>query len=67
MNEEQIKKMCNDIYQGGDWQPLIDYILNLQNENNHMILLLERVSKFIPLHYPETLEEIKNLLNKNRA
>ena len=34
MNEEQIKEMCNDIYTGGDWKPMIDYITNLQKEND---------------------------------
>ena len=36
MNEEQIKEMCNDIYTGGDWKPMIDYITNLQKENKHL-------------------------------
>ena len=47
--------------------------INLENENqrlkqqiNGICLLLERVQKFIPLHYPETLLEIKNFLNKNK-
>lgn len=64
MSEEKIREMCNDIYEGGEWQPMIDYITNLQNQNNQMSLLLERISKFIPLHYPETLSEIQNFLNK---
>lgn len=66
MNETQIRKMCNDIYEGGEWQPMIDCITNLQNQNNQLLLLLERVSKFIPLHYPETLSEIKIFLNNSK-
>lgn len=31
MNEKQIREMCDDIYCGESWQPMIDYIINLQN------------------------------------
>ena len=32
MSEDEIKHMCCEIYQGGEWQPMINYILNLQKE-----------------------------------
>ena len=30
MSEEEINKMCCDIYEGEDWQPMKDYIKSLQ-------------------------------------
>ena len=36
MNKEQIRKMCDDIYCGESWQPMIDYITNLQQENERL-------------------------------
>ena len=47
MSEEEIKKICNDIYEGGEWQPMIDYITNLQQENKQLKELYEKTCKHL--------------------
>lgn len=32
MSKDEIRSMCCDIYEGGEWEPMVDYILNLQEE-----------------------------------
>ena len=47
MNEEQIKEMCDDIYTGGDWEPMIDYITNLQKENERLNNIIDELEESI--------------------
>lgn len=32
MSEEELKSMCNDIYEGGEWEPIIDLIKSKDKE-----------------------------------
>ena len=58
MNEEQIRKMCNDIYEGGEWQPMIDYITNLQQENKIKDTNWESLKYYLEkLYYKDYIEE----------
>ena len=57
MNEEQIRKMCNDIYEGGEWQPMIDYITNLQQENHELKSKLECYENGV--YYSSKVDELE--------
>lgn len=50
MSEEKIREMCDDIYQGGDWQPMIDYVTDLQEKLKIATAMLTRGT------YPEQNE-----------
>ena len=65
MNEEQIRKMCNDIYEGGEWQPMIDYITNLQQENEELKKKLDR--RYYKNEYERIKEENEELKEANKV
>ena len=41
--------------------------IKLEQLNEQLLFLLERIQKVLPLYYSDLHEEIKNLLDKNRA
>lgn len=47
MSEEEIRKMCSNIYEGEDWQPMIDFI---QKQNNEINKLKEGLYKILKLN-----------------
>ena len=54
LDKRQLRLMCNDIYEGGDWQTMIDYITNLQEENKK----LEKRNKEIYEGFMATTQEL---------
>lgn len=47
MNEEEINKMCSDIYEGEDWQPMKDYIKSLQTQLQQKENIIKEVREYI--------------------
>ena len=45
MSEEEINKMCSDIYEGEDWKPMKDYIKSLQNQLQQKANIIREVRK----------------------
>ena len=55
MNEEEINKMCSDIYEGEDWQPMKDYIKLLQTQLQQKENIIKEVREKL-LCYGETFD-----------
>ena len=76
MNEEQIREMCNEIYTGGEWQPMIDYITNLQTKYENQIhrymnlkeytTNLQEENEFLKLNNPEMNIEHFRIIKENK-
>lgn len=47
MSEEEINKMCCDIYEGEDWQPMKDYIKSLQTQLQQKENIIKEVREYI--------------------
>lgn len=47
MSEEEINKMCSDIYEGEDWQPMKDYIKSLQTQLKQKENIIKEVRKYV--------------------
>lgn len=47
MNEEEMNKMCSDIYEGEDWQPMKDYIKSLQTQLQQKENIIKEVREYI--------------------
>lgn len=47
MNEEEINKMCSDIYEGEDWKPMKDYIKLLQTQLQQKENIIKEVREYI--------------------
>lgn len=45
MSEEEINKMCSDIYEGEDWKPMKDYIKSLQDQLQQKENVIKEVRK----------------------
>ena len=66
MNEEEINKMCCDIYEGEDWQPMKDYIKSLQTQlqqKENIIKEFENKGYDIAQERADFLLKIKELEN----
>lgn len=62
MNEEEIiKKMCNDIYEGESWQPMIDLI---KNKNKRIEELKNGLHKILKLNEYMIHCSSKRVINK---
>ena len=68
MNEEEINKMCSDIYEGEDWQPMKDYIKSLQTQLQQKENIIKEVREYINVDkncVPKHIKDyINNLLDK---
>ena len=47
MSEEEINKMCSDIYEGEDWRPMKDYIKSLQTQLQQKENIIKEVREYI--------------------
>ena len=45
MSEEEINKMCCDIYEGENWEPMKDYIKSLQDQLQQKENIIKEVRK----------------------
>ena len=50
MSEEEINKMCSDIYEGEDWQPMKDYIKSLQTKLQQKENKEKKIREYILTH-----------------
>ena len=64
MNEEEINKMCSDIYEGEDWQPMKDYIKSLQTQLQQKENIIKEVREYITSYESiSTIQGLENIKN----
>ena len=59
MNEEEINKMCNDIYEGGYWEPMIDLIQGKDKEIERLNNIINELEKWLRSEI-KRIEELQN-------
>ena len=64
MSEEEINKMCCDIYEGEDWQPMKDYIKSLQTQLQQKENIIKEVREYIEENsksysLPQTIKDMR--------
>jgi len=65
MSEEELKAICNDIYEGGEWNYIIKYVLDLQDKIEKQQKEIEELKKpkYIVSFKNNEIEKITELKN----
>ena len=66
MSEEEIRKMCSNIYEGEEWQPMIDLVQSKDKEIKSLKQALKDTiesSKIIEKEQKEEIERLNNIIN----
>ena len=63
MSEKEINKMCSDIYQGEDWQPMKDYIKSLQTQLQQKENIIKEVRGEVRIYEEQSNDGTTNELD----